>query len=268
MKTRIYVTLKNGVLDPQGKAIHHALEGLGFSGVNDVRQGKLIELDLADDVAEAEVDRIFPGSNCDRDLAVAIRDVGGQEPAMVWHRETVLPDGLDLIAVPGGFSYGDYLRSGAMAARSPVMKAVVAAAERGTPVLGVCNGFQILTEAGLLPGALMRNAGLNFVCRDVPLKVENSQSLFTGKYEQGETVTFPVAHHDGNYTADPDTLDRLEGEGRVAFRYAGPVNGSSRDIAGILNDAGNVLGLMPHPERLAEPAHGGVDGRRLFEALL
>jgi phosphoribosylformylglycinamidine synthase subunit PurQ / glutaminase len=211
---------------------------------------------------------VFPGSNCDRDLAVALEAVTGAKPAMVWHGESELPAGLGLIALPGGFSYGDYLRSGAMAARSPVMQAVVAAANKGTPVLGVCNGFQVLTEAGLLPGALMRNAGLNFVCRDVALKVENAQSLFTSRYDAGETIRIPVAHHDGNFFADADTLDRIEGEGRVAFRYAEQVNGSARDIAGVLNDAGNVLGMMPHPERKIEAAHGGDDGRRLFEGLL
>jgi phosphoribosylformylglycinamidine synthase I len=211
---------------------------------------------------------VFPGSNCDRDIAVALRDVTGRAPAMVWHRDSALPDGVDFIALPGGFSYGDYLRSGAMAARSPIMKAVVEAAGRGVPVIGVCNGFQVLTEAGLLPGALMRNAGLNFVCRPVALTVENSQSLFTAGYRQGEEIRIPVAHHDGNFQADGDTLDRLEGEGRVAFRYAEQVNGSARDIAGILNGSGNVLGLMPHPERAIEKAHGGSDGRRLFEGLL
>jgi phosphoribosylformylglycinamidine synthase I len=211
---------------------------------------------------------VFPGSNCDRDLAVALEQVTGKRPAMVWHRETELPDGLDLVAVPGGFSYGDYLRSGAMAARSPVMRAVTEAAARGVAVLGICNGFQILTEAGLLPGALMRNANLHFVCRDVPLRVENSQTAFTSRYESGETIAIPVAHHDGNYQADPETLDRLEGEGRIAFRYAGAVNGSARDIAGIVNEAGNVLGMMPHPERMVEEAHGGADGRRLFEGLV
>jgi phosphoribosylformylglycinamidine synthase len=210
----------------------------------------------------------FPGSNCDRDMAVAIREVTGAETALVWHRETELPANVDLIAVPGGFSYGDYLRSGAMAARSPVMQAVVAAAGRGVPVLGVCNGFQILTEAGLLPGALMRNAGIRFVCREVKLKVENSQSIFTSRYSAGEEITIPVAHHDGNYFADDATLDRIEGEGRVAFRYAEEVNGSARNIAGILNDAGNVLGMMPHPERMIEAAQGGSDGRRLFEWLI
>jgi phosphoribosylformylglycinamidine synthase subunit PurQ / glutaminase len=211
---------------------------------------------------------VFPGSNCDRDLAVALAQVSGHPPVMVWHRETELPEGIGLIAVPGGFSYGDYLRSGAMAARSPIMRAVVEAAERGVFILGICNGFQILTEAGLLPGALMRNAGISFVCRDVPLTVANTQSAFTSRYQAGEAVSFPVAHHDGNYFAEPETLARIEGEGRVAFRYAAPVNGSANDIAGLLNDTGNVLGMMPHPERMIEPAHGGSDGRRLFEALI
>ncbi len=211
---------------------------------------------------------VFPGSTCDRDMAVALEMVTGRAPAMVWHRETELPDGLDIIAVPGGFSYGDYLRSGAMAAQSPVMRAVVQAAGRGVSVLGVCNGFQVLTEVGLLPGALMRNAGINFVCRDVALSVTNSQSIFTSRYAQDEMLSIPVAHHDGNYFADGATLDRLEGEGRVAFRYAEQVNGSARDIAGILNAEGNVLGMMPHPERMVEPAHGGTDGRRLFEGLV
>ena len=211
---------------------------------------------------------VFPGSNCDRDLAVALELITGRKPEMVWHRETELPDGVDFIGVPGGFSYGDYLRSGAMAARSPVMRAVKEAGSRGVPVIGICNGFQVLTEAGMLPGALMRNARLSFVCRPVPLRVENSQSLFTAGYDAGEAITLPVAHHDGNYQADPETLDRLEGEGRVAFRYLDNINGSARDIAGILNDSGNVLGLMPHPERVVEPAHGGTDGRRLFEGLL
>ena len=211
---------------------------------------------------------VFPGSNCDRDVAVALTAVTGRAPAMVWHRDSELPEGTDFIALPGGFSYGDYLRSGAMAARAPIMRAVTDAANRGVPVIGICNGFQVLTEAGLLPGALMRNAGLAFVCRPVALTIENSQSLFTAGYRAGETVTFPVAHHDGNYQADEATLDRLEGESRVAFRYGEPVNGSARSIAGILNDAGNVLGLMPHPERALEPAHGCSDGRRLFEGLL
>ena len=211
---------------------------------------------------------VFPGSNCDRDMAEALRLVSGRAPAMVWHRESELPGGLDLIAVPGGFSYGDYLRAGAMAAQSPVMRAVREAAERGIMVLGVCNGFQVLAEARLLPGALMRNAGIRFVCRDVALRVDNSQSAFTARYDAGEQIVLPVAHHDGNYQADAETLDRLEGEGRIAFRYAGEVNGSARGIAGILNEGGNVLGMMPHPERAVEAAHGLTDGRRLFEGLL
>lgn len=211
---------------------------------------------------------VFPGSNCDRDLKVAIEVVTGRAPTMVWHRDSDLPANIGLIAIPGGFSYGDYLRSGAMAARSPIMQAVIEAAGKGVPVLGICNGFQVLTEAGLLPGALMRNAGLHFVCRPVGLKVESSQSIFTSAYSAGEEITLPVAHHDGNFQADAVTLDRLEGEGRVALRYTGEVNGSARSIAGILNDAGNVLGMMPHPERVIEPAHGGTDGRRLFEGLL
>ena len=211
---------------------------------------------------------VFPGSNCDRDLAVAFRDIGGEAPIMVWHQETELPDGLDVIGVPGGFSYGDYLRSGAMAARSPIMRAVIDAAAQGRTVMGICNGFQVLTEAGLLPGALMRNAGIKFVGRDVALTVSNSQTAFTAGYDAEERVTFPVAHHDGNYFADDATLDRLEGEGRVVFRYAEAVNGSARGIAGIINDTGNVLGMMPHPERMIEPAHGGNDGRRMFEGLL
>ncbi|PCG13329.1 MULTISPECIES: phosphoribosylformylglycinamidine synthase subunit PurQ [Sphingomonas] len=211
---------------------------------------------------------VFPGSNCDRDMAVALEQVTGRAPVMVWHRDTALPAGIGMVAVPGGFSYGDYLRAGAMAARSPIMAAVADAAGKGLPVLGVCNGFQVLTEAGLLPGALMRNNGLDFVCRDVALTVENAQSAFTARYAAGERVSFPVAHHDGNFVADDATLDRIEGEGRVAFRYAEPVNGSARAIAGVLNDAGNVLGMMPHPERRIEAAHGGADGRRLFEGLM
>lgn len=211
---------------------------------------------------------VFPGSNCDRDMARAIELVSGHAAQMVWHKDSELPAGTDFIALPGGFSYGDYLRSGAMAARSPIMRAVIDAAARGTPVLGVCNGFQVLTEAGLLPGALMRNAGLHFLCKDAPVRVENSQSIFTSGYTAGEELAIPIAHHDGNYAADADTLDTLEGEGRIAFRYRSDVNGSARDIAGVLNAAGNVLGMMPHPERAVEAAHGNQDGLRLFQGLL
>ena len=211
---------------------------------------------------------VFPGSNCDRDLAVALELVTGVKPAMLWHDDAELPEGLDLITLPGGFSHGDYLRSGAIAARSPIMRAVIRAADRGTPVLGICNGFQVLTESGLLPGALMRNAGLDFVCRDVKLEVVTTDTPFTRGYKPGETITVPVAHHDGNFQADADTLDRLEQQGQVAFRYAEAVNGSARNIAGILNDKRNVLGMMPHPERVVEAAHGKTDGRRLFEGLL
>ncbi len=214
----------------------------------------------------------FPGSNCDRDMAVALERVAGVAPIRQWHGEAELPDRLDFIGLPGGFSYGDYLRSGAMAAKSPIMKAVVAAAERGVPVLGVCNGFQVLTESGLLPGALMRNASQNFICRTVPLAVENTQSVFTARYNADEVIRIPVAHHDGNYFADESTLERIEGEGRVAFRYQEACNGSRNNIAGLLNDAGNVLGMMPHPERAIEDAAvselGGSDGRRLFESVI
>jgi phosphoribosylformylglycinamidine synthase subunit PurQ / glutaminase len=214
----------------------------------------------------------FPGSNCDRDMATALEAVSGTPALRVWHGDADLPGQLDLIALPGGFSYGDYLRSGAMAANSPIMRAVIAAADRGVPVLGVCNGFQVLTEARLLPGALLRNAGQRFICRTVALTVQNTASLFTAGYTQGEQVHIPVAHHDGNFFADADTLDLIEGEGRVAFRYAEAVNGSARDIAGVLSANGRVLGMMPHPERAIEPAAvaalGGTDGRRLFESIL
>jgi phosphoribosylformylglycinamidine synthase len=212
---------------------------------------------------------VFPGSNCDRDAQVAIGAAFGAPPAMIWHRETALPP-LDLIVLPGGFSYGDYLRSGAMAARSPVLRALREQVARGVLVLGICNGFQVLTETGLLPGVLMRNAGLKFVCRDVELVVENTESAFTQGYARGRTVTFPVAHHDGNYYADDATLDRLEGEGRVAFRYAphDNPNGSARNIAGILNERGNVLGMMPHPERAVDALHCGTDGLGVFAGLV
>src|SRR5256885_16800931 len=192
---------------------------------------------------------VFPGSHCDRDRAVGLELVTGRKPAMVWHKDSELPEGTDFIGIPGGFSYGDYLRSGAMAARSPIMRAVKDAAGRGVPVIGVCNGFQVLTEAGMLPGALMRNARLSFVCRPVPLRVENSQSLFTAQYDAGEEIVFPVAHHDGNYQADAATLDRIEGEGRVAFRYLDEVNGSARRLAGVLHRARAPPRPMPHPGR-------------------
>ena len=210
---------------------------------------------------------VFPASNCDRDAATALKDITGKTPAMVWHQDSELPE-VGLVVLPGGFAYGDYLRCGAMAAQSQVMKAIKAHAEKGGAVLGICNGFQVLTEAGLLPGALMRNAGLKFVCKPVTLSVEETQSAFTRKYEKGQSVTFPVAHGEGNYYADGDTLDRLEGEGRVMFRYQDNPNGSARDIAGILNPKRNVLGLMPHPERVVDPTTGGTDGRALFQSLI
>lgn len=210
---------------------------------------------------------VFPASNCDRDIAVALEKATGAKPAMVWHGDTDIPDS-DLIALPGGFSYGDYLRAGAMAAKSPIMQSVIEKAKAGVPVIGVCNGFQVLCETGLLPGALMRNASLNFICRDVSLKVENNQSIFTRGFDKGAYVTFPVAHHDGNYFADEETLDRIEGEGRVAFRYVDNPNGSARDIAGLINDAGNVLGMMPHPERMISPLLGGMDGAAFFKGLV
>ncbi|MEQ1930768.1 MAG: phosphoribosylformylglycinamidine synthase subunit PurQ [Parvularculaceae bacterium] len=209
---------------------------------------------------------VFPGSNCDRDAAVALEQATGRKPRMVWHQESDLPD-TDFIVLPGGFSYGDYLRSGAMAARSPVMRAVIDRAKGGTPVIGICNGFQMLTEAGLLPGALLRNERLDFVCRMTTLIVENNRSPFTAGFAKGQSVNLPVAHRDGNYFADAETLDRLENEGRVAFRYVDNPNGSARNIAGILNEAGNVLGLMPHPERAISPLLGGVDGALFFKSI-
>ena len=210
---------------------------------------------------------VFPASNCDRDAATALEEMTGKKAAMVWHHDTELPD-VDLVVLPGGFSYGDYLRCGAMANQSAIMKAIKAHAAKGGAVLGICNGFQVLAESGLLPGALMRNAGLKFVCKPVTLRVEESQSAFTRKYEKGQTVTFPVAHGEGNYYADSETLDRLEGEGRVMFRYQDNPNGSARDIAGILNEKRNVLGLMPHPERVVDNVLGGTDGRAMFESLI
>ncbi|MFN3643404.1 MAG: phosphoribosylformylglycinamidine synthase subunit PurQ [Gemmobacter sp.] len=209
----------------------------------------------------------FPGSNCDRDLAVAFAQAGARV-ARVWHKDTDLPPGTDIVGIPGGFSFGDYLRCGAIAARAPVMAAVAAHAARGGLVVGICNGFQVLTEAGLLPGALMRNAGLRFVCRAVPLRVGAAGGAFTAGYAPGQDIVLPVAHHDGNYQADPETLDRLEGEGRVAFTYRENPNGSARDIAGVLSANRRVLGMMPHPERAADPALGPADGAALFRALV
>lgn len=201
-------------------------------------------------------------------MAVALEQVSGTRPHMIWHGETSLPDNLDMIAIPGGFSYGDYLRSGAMAARSNIVSAVQDAAKRGVKILGVCNGFQILTEIGLLPGALMRNSQINFICRDAPLVIAPNRTRFTSGYPAEKPISIPVAHHDGNYFADEDELNRLEDDERVVFRYAENINGSARNIAGITNAEGNILGMMPHPERAVDARHGGTDGRALFEALL
>lgn len=211
---------------------------------------------------------VFPGSNCDRDARDAIEKVTGHAPAMIWHQDSELPEGTEFVMVPGGFSYGDYLRCGSMASRSAIMPAIVAHAATGAPVLGVCNGFQILTESGLLPGALMRNAGLKFVCEKAKLTVENANTRFTSRYEGGAELIVPVAHHDGNYFADEATLDRIEGEGQVVFRYGQNPNGSKRDIAGLTNEQGNVMGMMPHPERAVDEKHGGTDGLKLFESVL
>ncbi|MBF9036278.1 phosphoribosylformylglycinamidine synthase subunit PurQ [Rhodobacterales bacterium HKCCE2091] len=209
---------------------------------------------------------VFPGSNCDRDLAVAFREAGFSVD-MVWHKDTALPEGVDIVGVPGGFSYGDYLRCGAIAAQSPIASALKAHAARGGYTLGICNGFQILTETRLLPGALLQNAGLKYICRTVGLRVETADSAFTRGYDKGQEIAIPIAHHDGNYTADPDTLDRLAGEDRIAFTYTDTPNGAARDIAGILSENRRTLGMMPHPERAADPAHGGTDGQALFRAL-
>jgi phosphoribosylformylglycinamidine synthase subunit PurQ / glutaminase len=209
----------------------------------------------------------FPGSNCDRDLAQAF-SLAGATVARVWHKETELPRGTDIVALPGGFSFGDYLRCGAIAARSPISAAVARHAAQGGYVLGICNGFQVLTEMGLLPGALMRNAGLKFICRTVALSVATTASAYTAGYARGQEIRLPIAHHDGNYTTDPETLRRLEGDDLVAFRYAANPNGSTGDIAGLLSPNRRVLGMMPHPERAVEAAHGGQDGAALFKALV
>ena len=212
---------------------------------------------------------VFPGINRERDMMLALESVTGSKPISVWHTETELPR-VDLVVVPGGFSYGDYLRCGAIAARSPIMQDIRAKSLQGLKVLGVCNGFQIITEAGLLPGALVRNADLRFVCRQVKLKVENNQTFFTNRMQKGAIVSCPVAHGEGNYICDPDTLKRLEGENRVVFRYAEGTNpnGALNDIAGIMNESGTVIGMMPHPENMIEPLHGRTDCRPLFESLL
>ena len=210
---------------------------------------------------------VFPGSNCDRDLAVAFREVTGAETLMVWHGDSGLPDNIDIVGIPGGFSFGDYLRCGAIAANSPICRAVVEFARRGGPVLGVCNGFQVLTETGLLPGALMRNAGLKFLCKPVTLRVETTDSPFTAGYAKGQEIEIPIAHHDGNYRATGDLLTRLTGEDRIAFRYVQNPNGSDSDIAGVLSENRRVLGLMPHPERAVDTAHGGTDGVAMFRSL-
>ena len=210
---------------------------------------------------------VFPGSNCDRDLAVALQRASGRETQMVWHKEMDLPAGTDVVGVPGGFSYGDYLRCGAIAAQSPICRALASHTARGGYVLGVCNGFQVLTETGLLPGALLRNAGLKYICKTVELRVETSQSPFTEGYNAGQQISIPIAHHDGNYVADDDVVRALESEDRIAFRYTENPNGSKADIAGILSDNRRVLGMMPHPERAADAGHGGTDGQALFRAL-
>ncbi|MFN9162838.1 MAG: phosphoribosylformylglycinamidine synthase subunit PurQ [Alphaproteobacteria bacterium] len=213
---------------------------------------------------------VFPASNCDRDVAMALERATGKAPLMAWHGEANLPDQLDLIVLPGGFSYGDYLRCGAMAAHSPIMREVIARAKKGTPVLGICNGFQILCETGLLPGVLMRNASLKFRSRSVAMTVEATNTMFTARYTPGQTIRIPVAHGDGNYFADKATLDRLEGEGQVAFRYVDGdnPNGAARNIAGIFNEQRTIMGMMPHPERVSEPLHGGTDGKAIFDSLV
>ncbi len=210
---------------------------------------------------------VFPGSNCDRDAQAALKQVTGNDPVMVWHKDGDLPADVDLVVLPGGFSYGDYLRSGAMAAASPVGEALRRHAGRGGYLLAICNGFQVATELRLLPGALLRNAGLNFVCRPQPLTIA-ANSVFTSVYGSTREVAFPIAHHDGNFNADEATLDRLEGEGRVVFRYLGNPNGSARDVAGILSENGRVLGMMPHPERAIGGGETGSDGIKLFESLM
>ena len=211
---------------------------------------------------------VFPGSNCDRDAARALERLTGKPAHMVWHKDTTLPEGVDLVVLPGGFSYGDYLRSGAMAAKSPIVRDVVAHAERGGLVLGICNGFQVLTETRLLPGALLRNAGLKFACKDVPLAIANANTAFTRAYREQRQTEIPIAHGDGRFVADEDTLHRLESEGQVVFRYLANPNGSAHDIAGIVNTRGNVMGMMPHPERASDPVLGRTGGAAVFQSLM
>jgi phosphoribosylformylglycinamidine synthase I len=280
MKARVTVTLKSGILDPQGKAIEGALKSLGLPGVASrrkaPRQYRDRELPHRGDGMRSAV-IVFPGINRERDMARALKLISGREPAMVWHADTTLPAGTDLAVIPGGFSYGDYLRCGAIAARAPIMDAVRTFAAKGGLVLAVCNGFQIACEAGLLPGVLMRNAQLRFICRDVYLRVERSDTAFTRGYNAGQVIRVPVAHGEGNYIADGETIARLEGEGRVVFRYASPDgiidpnwnhNGAMNAIAGIVNERGNVLGMMPHPENHVEAVMGRTDGRGLFAGLV
>ncbi len=308
MQARVTVTLKAGVLDPQGKAIEGALRAMGISGIDAVRQGKLFEVEigatdrslaratltsaceqlLANTVIEDYRIELggaaalkaavvtFPGINRERDVARALKAASGRDAAMIWHADTDLPVGTDLVVLPGGFSYGDYLRCGAIAARAPIMAAVRAHAARGGFVLAICNGFQIACEAGLLPGVLVRNANLRFLCHFQHVRVERNDTPFTHHYAKGQAVRYCVAHGEGNYTADAETLARLEGEGLVAFRYcdaagatggqANP-NGSEKNIAGVFSPGLNVLGLMPHPENLIDPLVGGTDGLALFESL-
>ena len=210
---------------------------------------------------------VFPGSNCDRDLKVAF-ERAGMDVTMVWHKETSLPEGLDIVGVPGGFSFGDYLRCGAIAANSPICRSLISHTERGGYALGVCNGFQILTETGILPGALRRNAGLKYICRTIGLKVENNETAFTSAYDKGQVIDVPIAHHDGNYFVDDTKLAQLQGEGRIAFSYTDNPNGSVADIAGVISKNRRVLGMMPHPERAADDKHGGTDGVAMFRSLM
>ena len=210
---------------------------------------------------------VFPGSNCDRDLAVAFEKAGA-DVTMVWHKDTALPQGIDIVGIPGGFSFGDYLRCGAIAANSPICRSVVQHAEKGGYALGICNGFQVLTETGLLPGALRRNANLKYICKPVELRVETTDTIYTAGYEKGQQITIPIAHHDGNYYVDDAKLAELKAEDRIAFTYVDNPNGSVADIAGVVSRNRRVLGMMPHPERMAEPEHGGTDGSAMFRALM